>query len=178
TSRIRSAQCARGTSAPGGRRDVIVVTHVTSGVHSAQRNRTDLSVLLNFWGYGVVELGSMRTVDDTDRRLLLAMTENPRSTIVSLAERLVLSRNTVKSRHPTRDAAQAIHDSVHLLHAASLRHPLTASIGTQVDQRRFVHVIGQLREIQEVVQVHVVSSLHYILVRCVKLASDDIYRVN
>src|SRR5699024_12811817 len=86
---------------------VIVVTHVTSGVHSAQRNRTDLSVLLNFWGYGVVELVSMRTVDDTDRRLLLAMTENPRSTIVSLAERLGLSRNTMHSRLAALGAGQA-----------------------------------------------------------------------
>ena len=54
--------------------------------------------MLNPGGYGAVESRSMRTVDDTDRRLLLAMTENPRSTIVSLAERLGLSRNTVQSR--------------------------------------------------------------------------------
>lgn len=134
--------------------------------------------MLNFFGYGRVELRSMRTVDDTDRRLLLAMTENPRSTIVSLAERLGLSRNTVQSRLAALEAGPALQGYDRRLHAASLGYPLTAFMETQVDQPRLEHVIAQLREIPEVVQVHGLSGLHDILVRCVCRDTDDLYRVN
>ena len=40
----------------------------------------------------------MRTLDSTDRRILVALTEDPRSTNVSLADQLGLSRNTVQAR--------------------------------------------------------------------------------
>lgn len=41
--------------------------------------------MLNNPGYGAVGSCTMHIVDDTDRRILLAMTENPRATIVSVA---------------------------------------------------------------------------------------------
>ena len=47
----------------------------------------------------------MHTVDDTDRRILLAMTENPRATIVSLAQSLGMSRNTIQARLAALDGA-------------------------------------------------------------------------
>lgn len=129
-------------------------------------------------GYGAVELCSMRTVDDTDRRLLLAMTENPRSTIVALAERLGLSRNTVQSRLAALEAGQALQGYDRRLHAASLGYPLTVFMITQVDQPRLEHVIAQLREIPEVVQVHGLSGQGDILVRCVCRDAEDLYRIN
>lgn len=161
-----------------GARDVVVVTHGTPPVHDVQRKRQIGSRMLNPGGYGAVESRSMRTVDDTDRRLLLAMTENPRSTIVSLAERLGLSRNTVQSRLAALEAGPALQGYDRRLHAASLGYPLTAFMETQVDQPRLEQVIAQLREIPEVVQVHGLSGLHDILVRCVCRDTDDLYRVN
>ena len=41
----------------------------------------------------------MQPLDGTDARLLQALTEDPRSTVVALAERLGLSRNTVQARN-------------------------------------------------------------------------------
>ena len=120
----------------------------------------------------------MRSIDDTDRRLLLAMTENPRSTIVSLAERLGLSRNTVQSRLAALEAGSALQGYDRRLHAASLGYPLTAFMETQVDQPHLEQVIAQLREIPEVVQVHGMSGRNDILVRCVCRDTDDLYRVN
>ncbi|GAA1483942.1 Lrp/AsnC family transcriptional regulator [Brachybacterium fresconis] len=120
----------------------------------------------------------MRTVDDTDRRLLLAMTENPRSTIVALAERLGLSRNTVQSRLAALEAGQALQGYDRRLHAASLGYPLTVFMITQVDQPRLEHVITQLRDIPEVVQVHGLSGQGDILVRCVCRDAEDLYRIN
>ena len=120
----------------------------------------------------------MRTVDDTDRRLLLAMTENPRSTIVALAERLGLSRNTVQSRLAALESGQALQGYDRRLHAASLGYPLTVFMITQVDQPRLEHVIAQLREIPEVVQVHGLSGQGDLLVRCVCRDAEDLYRIN
>src|SRR5699024_107998 len=105
-----------GSAAPDGRMgrphrvgacDVVVPYHATPGVHDVQREPDIFSRMHNLCGYDAVESCSMRTVDDTDRRLLLAMTENPRSTIVALAERLGLSRNTVQSRLAALEAGQA-----------------------------------------------------------------------
>lgn len=161
-----------------GAGDVIVTVHATPRVQDVQRNPEKFNNMLSMRGYGSVESRTMRIVDDTDRRLLLAMTENPRSTIVSLAERLSLSRNTVQSRLAALEAGQVLQGYDRRLHAASLGYPLTAFMETQVDQPRLEQVIAQLREIPEVVQVHGLSGLHDILVRCVCRDTDDLYRVN
>src|SRR5690625_8011850 len=95
----------------------------------------------------------MRTVDDTDRRLLLALTANPRSTIVSLAERLGLSRNTVQSRLAALEAGPALQGYDRRLHAASLGYPLTAFMETQVAQPLLEQVIAQRPALPEVVHV-------------------------
>ena len=120
----------------------------------------------------------MHTVDDTDRRILLAMTENLRSTIVSLAQTLGLSRNTVQARLAALEAGPALQGYDRRLHAASLGYPLTVFMETKVDQPRLEQVIAQLREIPEVVQVHGLSGLSDILVRCVCRDTDDLYRIN
>lgn len=120
----------------------------------------------------------MRTVDDTDRRILLALTENPRTTIVALAERLGLSRNTVQARVAALEAGQALQGYDRRLHATSLGYPLTVFMVTQVDQPHLEHVIAQLREIPEVVQVHGLSGQGDILVRCVCRDTEDLYRVS
>ncbi|TQE22787.1 AsnC family transcriptional regulator [Streptomyces ipomoeae] len=43
-------------------------------------------------------VNSQRALDATDARILLALTTGPRATVVALAERLHLSRNTVQAR--------------------------------------------------------------------------------
>ncbi|HEV6952886.1 Lrp/AsnC family transcriptional regulator [Brachybacterium paraconglomeratum] len=120
----------------------------------------------------------MHIVDDTDRRILLAMTENPRATIVSVAQKLGLSRNTVQARLAALEAGQALQGYDRRLHAASLGYPLTVFMETQVDQPKLEQVIAQLRDIPEVVQVHGLSGLNDILVRCVCRDAEDLYRVN
>ena len=124
-----------------------------------------------------VDLGSMRIVDDTDRKILLAMTRNPRSTIVAIAQELGLSRNTVQARLQALESG-ALQGFDRRLHAASLGYPLTAFMNTQVDQPRLEEVVAQLRQIPEVVQAHGLSGRGDILVRCVCTDGEDLYRVN
>src|SRR5699024_845092 len=102
----------------------------------------------------------------------------PRSTIVSLAERLGLSRNTVQSRLAALEAGQALQGHDRRLHAAAPGYPLPAVMEAQVDQARLEPLVGQLREVLEVLQGPGLSGLHDILVRCVCRDTDDLYRVN
>ncbi|MGC0251049.1 Lrp/AsnC family transcriptional regulator [Pseudactinotalea sp. Z1748] len=120
----------------------------------------------------------MVTVDDTDRRILLAMTANPRATIVAIAAELGLSRNTVQARVQALEASAALQGFDRRLHAASLGYPLTVFMATEVDQPRLEYVVEQLRGIPEVVQAHGLSGRGDILVRCVCTNAEDLYRVN
>src|SRR3954471_19523571 len=45
-----------------------------------------------------VRLSSMPEVDATDARLLLALAEDPRASVMALSQRLGLARNTVQAR--------------------------------------------------------------------------------
>lgn len=132
----------------------------------------------SYKGYDPVDLLTMRIVDDTDRRILLAMTERPRSTIVALAQRLGLSRTTVQSRLAVLEEGPTLQGFDRRLHAASLGYPLTVFMVTQLDQPHLEQVVAQLREIPEVVQVHGLSGHGDILVRCVCTDTDDLYRIN
>lgn len=120
----------------------------------------------------------MRVIDNTDRRILLAMTEQPRSTIVSIAERLGLARNTVQARIQTLESSDALQGFDRRFHAAALGYPLTVFMATHVDQPRIDSVVEQLRQIPEVVQAHGLSGQADMLVRCVCKDPEDIYRVN
>src|SRR5690606_27335967 len=60
--------------APCGRAgDVIVPINATRAVHDEQCNSGKECIMLNYSGYAPVGSGTMHTVDDTDRRILLAM---------------------------------------------------------------------------------------------------------
>ena len=120
----------------------------------------------------------MRIVDDTDRKILLELTRQPRITNAAIAERLGLARNTVQSRVAALEASDALQGFDRRFHAAALGYPLTVFMETQVDQPKLEQVIAQLRDIPEVVQVHGLSGLNDILVRCVCKDAEDLYRVN
>ncbi|WP_430592774.1 Lrp/AsnC family transcriptional regulator [Humidisolicoccus flavus] len=120
----------------------------------------------------------MTTIDDTDRRILLALTENPRATIVALAETLGLSRNTVQARVQSLEASDALQGYDRRFHAVSLGYPLTVFMATHVDQSKLDDAVEQLRAIPEVVQAHGLSGQADILVRCVCVDAEDLYRVS
>ena len=47
------------------------------------------------WPSSHVRLGNVPDVDATDARLLLALNEDPRASVMALSQRLGLARNTV-----------------------------------------------------------------------------------
>ena len=77
----------------------------------------------------------MHKLDRTDTRLLIALTEDPRSTIVALAEKLGLSRNTVQARMSALDASSVLHPFDRRINPVALGYPLTAFISVHLQQQ-------------------------------------------
>jgi DNA-binding Lrp family transcriptional regulator len=116
-------------------------------------------------------------LDQTDARLLLALREQPRATVLALADRLGLSRNTVQARLARLEERGALGSFERRVDTAALGYPLTAYITVRVDQRELEAVAAGLADIPEVVEVVGLSGEADLLVRVVARDADDLYRV-
>src|SRR4051794_22558313 len=90
-----------------GRRGVVPLTHggtATLGLDNTTQDRSaqDRGVWLRRWTStrtsSHVRLSTVPDVDATDARLLLALGEDPRASVMALSHRLGLARNTVQTR--------------------------------------------------------------------------------
>lgn len=120
----------------------------------------------------------MTLVDNTDRRILLALIERPRSSIAALAERLGLARNTVNTRVGVMERNGVLRNYDRRVHGAAIGYPLTAFMTVSVEQRELVRVVSDLAEIPEVIQAHGLAGQADMLVRLLCTDSDDLYRLN
>jgi DNA-binding Lrp family transcriptional regulator len=116
-------------------------------------------------------------LDDTDVRLLLALTEQPRATTVALAQRLGISRNTVQARLARLEGTGMLASFERRVSPGSLGYPLTAFVTIQVTQRALDTVGADLADVPEVLQVHGISGETDLLVHVVAADADDLYRI-
>ena len=117
------------------------------------------------------------TVDSTDARLLLALAESPRATVLALAERVGLSRNTVQARLAGLEARGVLTSFERRIDPAALGYPLAAFVTVQVTQRMLAEVAAALREVPEVLEVLGLSGPADLLVRVAARDADDLYRI-
>lgn len=120
---------------------------------------------------------TMTTVDDTDRRILLALVDEPRASIAAIAERLGLARNTVQSRVSTLEQQQVLRNYDRRVHGAAIGYPLTVFMAAHVDQPRITQVVEGLADIPEIIQAHSLSGQADVLLRLLCKDTDDLYRV-
>jgi DNA-binding Lrp family transcriptional regulator len=125
----------------------------------------------------VSTLYSERSLDATDARILLALATDPRATVVALAERLGLSRNTVQARVAKMEQGGALGSFERRIIPKALGHPLTAFVTAQVDQHRLAEVSQALAGIAEVVEVFGLSGETDLVVRVVAADAEDLYRI-
>lgn len=118
-----------------------------------------------------------QSLDGTDAKILLALAAEPRATVVALAERLGLSRNTVQARLAKMERSQALGSVERRISPGALGYPLTAFVTAQVDQHRLAEVSEALAGIAEVVEVFGLSGETDLLVRVVAADAEDLYRV-
>jgi DNA-binding Lrp family transcriptional regulator len=96
----------------------------------------------------------MSRLDSVDLDLLRALADDPRATVVALAERLGLSRNTVQARMGRLEKADVLLSYERSLSPAALGFPIEAFIHVTVRQAELPRIRGELALIPEVVQAH------------------------
>lgn len=108
---------------------------------------------------------TMTALDRTDLELLAALADEPRATVVALAERLSLSRNTVQARMSRLEKGGVFLSYERSLSTAALGFPLEAVISIGLRQSELPRIISELARIPEVVQGHGLSGQVDMLVR-------------
>lgn len=108
---------------------------------------------------------TMGNLDGVDLELLAALAKDPRATVVALAERLGLSRNTVQARMARLDRSGAFLSYERAISPAVLGFPIEAFINATVRQADLPHITAELDRIPEVVQAHGLSGQVDLLVR-------------
>ena len=101
----------------------------------------------------------MGTLDHVDLELLAALSHDPRATVVALAERLHLSRNTVQARMGKLERAGVFGTFERSISPRSLGYPLEAIISVHVRQNDIPRIVQELALIPELIQAHGISGL-------------------
>lgn len=101
----------------------------------------------------------MGTLDRVDLELLAALSEDPRATVVALAERMHLSRNTVQARMTRLDRVGVFGAFERSISATNLGYPLEAFIAVHVRQNDLPRIAQELSQIPEIIQAHGLSGL-------------------
>lgn len=122
-------------------------------------------------------MASPNTADRTDRRLLLELIRSPAATIVALAERTGLARNTVRARLTRYDDDGALRSFQRRVDPGFLGYPLSAYVLTKVTQRKLDDVGAALGGIPEVIEVLGLSGITDLMIRVVAQDADDLYRI-
>ncbi|WP_394551623.1 Lrp/AsnC family transcriptional regulator [Agromyces sp. MMS24-JH15] len=120
----------------------------------------------------------MPAYDAVDRALLLALADDPRATVVALAERLALSRNTVQARLARLEASDAFLGFERSIDPTPLGFPLEAFVSVHVRQKRLAEVVDDIARIPEVLQAHGLSGAVDLLVRVVCRDAHDLFRID
>lgn len=115
--------------------------------------------------------------DRIDARILSALSDDPRATIMALADRTGMSRNTVQARLNKLYAARGLRSFEHRIDPAILGFPLQAYILTNVRQRKLDKVGTALTGLPEVLEVHGLSGVADLLVHVAAKDADDLYRI-
>ncbi len=119
----------------------------------------------------------MHPVDATDTRILRALADDPRRTVVALAQELGLSRNTVQARL-ARLEQHAFLAFDRRINPASLGYPLLAFITVHVQQRKLTGITEEIARIPEVLEGHGLTGTADLLLRVVAVDAEDLFRIN
>ncbi|MFG6401319.1 MULTISPECIES: Lrp/AsnC family transcriptional regulator [unclassified Microbacterium] len=107
----------------------------------------------------------MTALDTVDLDLLRALSDDPRATVVALAERLGLSRNTVQARMARLERENVFLSYERVLSPDALGFPIEAFINVMVRQAELPRIKEALSLVPEVVQAHGLSGQVDLLVR-------------
>lgn len=99
----------------------------------------------------------MSSLDRIDLELLGALTDDPRATIVALADKLGLSRNTIQARMARLEQSGVFLPYERSVSTEVLGFPLHAFISIGLRQNELPRIAAELARIPEIVQAHGLS---------------------
>lgn len=120
----------------------------------------------------------MQALDGTDTRLLSALAQDPRRTVVALAQKLGLSRNTVQARMSQLEKKHVFLSFERRINPVSLGYPLMAFISVHVQQQKLGELAGKLADIPEILEGYGLTGSADLLLRVVALDAEDLFRIN
>lgn len=126
----------------------------------------------------MLALRIMRALDGTDTRLLSALTQDPRQTVVALAQKLGLSRNTVQARMAQLEKKHAFLSFERRINPVSLGYPLMAFISVHVQQQKLGSLADDLASVPEILEGYGLTGSADLLLRVVALDAEDLFRIN
>ena len=117
-------------------------------------------------------------LDETDRRILLALDADPRVPIMMLAQQLGLARGTVQSRLERLANSGALRPNTARILPAAMGRGVSAFVSAELDQARLNEAIAGLRQIPEVLECVAPAGDTDLLIRVAARDPDDLYRVS
>lgn len=117
-------------------------------------------------------------LDEIDRRLLSALDDDPRATVLALADRAGLARGTVQSRLERYQREGVLRAHSTRIDPASLGRPLSAMVAAELDQHHIDDACAALARIPEVLECFAPAGETDLLCRVVACDPDDLYRVS
>ena len=124
-----------------------------------------------------VRLPNVPDMDATDARLLLALAEDPRASVMALSQRLGLARNTVQARLSRLETNGVLAPLDRRVRPEALGYRLGAYVTVQVTQRSLAEVSDGLAHIPEVLEVTGLSGAADLLVQVAAKDADDLWRI-
>ncbi|MGI4894395.1 MAG: Lrp/AsnC family transcriptional regulator [Janthinobacterium lividum] len=119
----------------------------------------------------------MTSLDDTDRRILLALDEDPRATVAQLALDLGLARGTVHAHLERLAADDVMHANSTRIAPQRLGLPMRALVMAGIEQGEFDGLVEDLSEIPEVVECLVISGDSDLMIQIVARDADHVYDI-
>ena len=119
----------------------------------------------------------MYQLDETDRRLLLELDQDPRMTVLLLAQRTGLARGTVQARLERYRTEGILRLGSTMVPPAALGYGLHATVAAELDQHQLDATVEALRRIPEVLECHAPAGDIDLLCHVVARDPDDLYRV-
>ena len=119
----------------------------------------------------------MDRLDATDRRILLALDDDPRMPVALIAQRLGIARGTVHARLDRLAASGQLRANSARVRPEALGRGVAASIRVELDQHLIAQAIEALRNVPEVLECFAPAGDTDLLLRVVAKSPDDLYRV-
>jgi DNA-binding Lrp family transcriptional regulator len=120
---------------------------------------------------------SLRALDTLDGRLIQALAEQPRASVVDLARRLGVARGTVQARLDKLVSRRVITGFGPDLDLPSLGYSVVAFTTLEIAQGRLTDVVAHLEEIPEVLEAHAISGPGDLHLRVVAQTNEHLQEV-